>query len=133
VGGGGRWKEISAEDKIKFKAMAAQDKKRAQTEKEAYKAKQAEEADATMEEAEAEAVPRTSTVLPSTAAELDQPRWENRLEPEADDDDGQPPGPADLAFMWNQLSKGASTVCASDIKVRGFFGGEILKKIHALK
>jgi structure-specific recognition protein 1 len=47
VGGGGRWKEISAEDKSKFEAMAAEDKERAQTEKEAYKAKQAEEADAT--------------------------------------------------------------------------------------
>jgi hypothetical protein len=54
--GGARWKEISAEDKAKFEAMAAKDKERAQTEMKAYKAKLAAEGtDATMEEAGEEA------------------------------------------------------------------------------
>ena len=59
---GARWKEVSAEDKARFEAMAAKDKERAQTEMKAYKAKLAAEAaggddaDAAMEDAgEAEA------------------------------------------------------------------------------
>jgi structure-specific recognition protein 1 len=41
---GARWKEVSAEDKARFEAMAAKDKERAQTEMKAYKAKLAAEA-----------------------------------------------------------------------------------------
>lgn len=59
---GARWKEVSAEDKARFEAMAAKDKERAQTEMKAYKAKLAaaaaggDDADAAMEDAgEAEA------------------------------------------------------------------------------
>jgi structure-specific recognition protein 1 len=54
---GARWKEVSAEDKARFEAMAAKDKERAQTEMKAYKAKLAaaaaggDDADAAMEDA----------------------------------------------------------------------------------
>ena len=104
VGGGGRWKEISAEDKSKFEAMAAEDKERAQTEKEAYKAKQAEEADATMEEADEEEGDGDGSA--KTAAKKAKPPGKDKVLLVATEcaSRGDPPGDKFLAVAWNIAS-----------------------------
>ena len=107
VGGGGRWKEISAEDKSKFEAMAAEDKERAQTEKEAYKAKQAEEADATEdagEEADEEEGDGDGSA--KTAAKKAKPPGKDKVLLVATEcaSRGDPPGDKFLAVAWNIAS-----------------------------